>query len=83
MEKILINLEVPSVKKNFDVFVPPDLEIKELCGVLSNGVYELCNGRYGISGNEMLIRVVPPALLNPEKSLMEYCVNDGAKLILL
>ena len=83
MEKILINLFVPSVQEKYDLFVPSDLEIGVLTGILANGVRDLCNGRYCISEKEMLIKTSPDVVLNPKKTLSEYDVNDGVKLVLI
>lgn len=83
MEKILINLSVPSVQENYDVFVPSDLEIGTLVCVLASGVQDLCNGRYSISEKEMLIRTSPDAVLNPNKTLSDYDIDDGTRLVLI
>ena len=83
MEEILVNVEVPSIQENYDIFVPADLQIAVLADVLANGVRELTNGRYGRSGKEMLLRLAPDILLDPEKRLRDYGVGDGARLMLL
>lgn len=83
MDKILVSLFVPSVQENFDLFVPSDLEIGTLSSVLANAVHDLSNGRYCVSEKERLIITFPDAVLNPEKTLSEYGVNDGAKLMLI
>lgn len=83
MEKILVSLFVPSVQEKYDLFVPADLEIGTLSSVLANGVHDLCNGRYCVSEKEMLLRTSPDAVLNPNKTLSEYDINDGTGLILI
>lgn len=83
MDKILISLFVPSVQEKYDLFVPVDLEIGILAGILANGVHDLCDGRYCVSGKEMLIRTAPDAVLNPKKTLADYDINDGVGFILI
>ena len=83
MEKLLINLFVPAVQESYDVFVPADLELHILTKVLSDSIPELDNNRYSVSGREMLIQCEPEQLLNPRKTLAEYGIRDGARLVLL
>ncbi len=83
MDKLLINLYVPAVGESYDLFAPEDLEIGTLATLLANSVHELDNGRYGPSGQEMLIRRAPEQLLHPRRTLQDYNIRDGAQLILL
>lgn len=83
MDKILIRLSVPVLGNEFDLFVPVNLKIRLLTGILAEGVSELSNGRYILSGEEMLNQRTPNRLLDPEKTLAEYMVEDGADLVLL
>ena len=54
MEKKLIGLYVPAVQERFDLLVPADLDIAALTVLLTNGVEELCEGRYAPSHHELL-----------------------------
>ena len=83
MEDLLVNVKVPSIQENYDIFVPSDLRIARLTEVLSEGVRELTNGRYQRSGKEMLMLLDPDTLLDPEKTLPDYQVENGAQLMLL
>ena len=83
MDKILIRLSVPALGKEFDLFVPVNLEIRLLIGILAEGVSVLSSGRYNLSGEEMLNQRLPDRLLDPGKTLAEYGVEDGADLVLL
>ena len=54
MEKILIDLYVPSIQMGYDVFVPSDLTLRELLPLLLEGVVDLSGGKYKVSGRELL-----------------------------
>ena len=83
MEKILVNLFVPSVQKNFDLFIPQDVEIGKLTEALKSGVAYMCPARFMPSGNEvMLVRNLSQPL-DPGRQLCEYGVRNGTQLILL
>lgn len=83
MGKKLIGLYVPAVQERFDLLVPIDLEIAELIQLLTKGVYELCEGRFTPSQQEMLSLRRSNAPLHPGKTLADYGVEDGAQLILI
>jgi len=83
MEKKLINLYVPAVQEQFDVFVPPNLDIASLIQLLADGVAESCRGRYMSSHQEMLSLRQPDMLLHPEKTLADYGIEDGARMVLI
>ena len=50
--KILLNLRVPAIKKEFDVFVPDDLRIKVVTTLIAQSIEELSNHQFVPSGNE-------------------------------
>lgn len=83
MDKILIGLNVPAIHKRYDVFVSQTTPIGTLTSVLANGVSQLSNGGYVISGKEMLTMKDPDMLLQPGRCLKEYGIEDGVQLILI
>ncbi len=83
MEKILVNVFVPVLESSFDVFVPVDVPISSVIAVVSEGVIDLEGYRYSGTGMEQLMVAEPPMLLSPERTLEQYGVCDGSRLILL
>lgn len=83
MEKKLIGLYVPAVQERFDLLVPSDLDVASLTALLTNGVEELCTGRYSPSHQELLSLRNPDRLLHPRKTLGDYGVENGAQLVLI
>ncbi len=83
MEKILVNLYVPSIQEEYDLFAPADLKVGELVGVFALGVQDLSNGHYSISDKERLLRTNPDAVLHPQRSLKECGIKDGTRLIMI
>lgn len=83
METILIHLDVPILSLHFDLFVPVDLEIQRLVPLIVEGLEDLNSGAYIHSGFEMLASRDPDMLLNPSCTLREYCILDGAYMMLL
>lgn len=83
MQKRLINLYVPGLAKNFDILAPADLQIRRLIPVLIEGINGLSNGSFVPSGKEMLVADKANAVLDPDRALMNYSVQDGDKVILM
>lgn len=83
MDKKLVSLYVPAVQERFDLMVPMELEIGMLTSLLTDGVRELCKGRFAPSGQETLSLRQSTALLDPGRTLSDYGVEDGAQLVLV
>ncbi len=83
MEKILVNVKVPTVSESYDLFVPVDVPIASLTEIIVHGVMDMCGGKYSRSGKEMLMMTEPDVLFDPHRMLMDYGVHSGDKLILL
>ena len=83
MNKVLIKICVPAIRDGFDMFVPVDVPIQDICRVMVNGVVELTNGGYLASGSEHLCLPEPSGLLNPDLTFQDYGIQDGMKLYLI
>ncbi len=83
MEKVLLGIRVPAVKAEYDAFVPLDVPVSELTEIIADGFRELTNGKYEVSGLEMLSLKEPALLLDPNQTLRDYGVRDGMQLYLI
>ena len=83
MDKLLISLHVPALNEKFDLFVPAELAIVDLTPVIAKGVAGISNGRYIVTGMELLSGKDDQILFDPHKTLADYSVPDGAELMLL
>ena len=82
MSKILIGLSVPSIEEHFDLFVPVNVPIGQLCVLLADGLKQMTNGYYRSSGSELLCLKDPNRLLSRDMTLGEYGIYNGDQLIL-
>jgi hypothetical protein len=82
MEKILVSVYVVSLQERFDLFIPMMLTMQELAGLIASGLAELTNGRYEISGREMLCLKDPDTLLNQHKTPEDFGLRNGDELVL-
>ncbi|MCR4621781.1 MAG: EsaB/YukD family protein [Clostridiales bacterium] len=83
MEKVLVELFVPSIQKSFEIMAPQDVPISRLTGVLADGVRQMCPERFTPLGNEALLIREFTRPLDPAKRLCDYGACDGAHLVLM
>jgi len=83
MTKVLIEICVPATGDHFDIFAPVDVPIREINGIIANGIAELTNGKYVASEREQLCLKEPGALLNPGYTLQDYGIKNGTQLYLI
>ncbi len=83
MDKVLVAIHAPSVNVFYDAFVPLDVPVGELIQVISQACNDMTNGKYEISGVEILSLKDPDILLNPRRTLREYNIRDGMQLYLI
>ena len=83
MNKVLVEVCVPATSDHFDLFVPVDVPIRDVAKVMADGVVEITDGKYFISGWEQLCLKEPSGLLDPSLSLQDYGIKDGTQLYLI
>lgn len=83
MDKILISLEIPSIERSYEVYVPDFLPVREVTRLLVQAVQELSGGLYAPSGSEFLVSETKDFLLSEEASLSEYDIGNGDRLLLM
>lgn len=83
MNKVLIEICVPAIGNRFDVFAPVDVPIRELNGIVANGIVEITSGKYVASKAEHLCQKDPVGILDPSLTLQDYDIQDGIQLYLI
>lgn len=83
MNKILIEIYVPAISESFEIFVPGDVPVNDLKGIIASGVVEITNGKYIASGCEQLCLKNPAGVLNPSLTLQDYGIKDGTEFYLI
>ncbi len=81
--KILIVLEVPSIEKNFNVFLPINKKISSLIVLLTKAISELTAGGYKIRGNERLYNKINGLKYEGDIYLKDSDLSNGSIVILI
>lgn len=81
MDKVLVNLYVPSVDMRFDVRIPLFLPIKLVTQLLAKMMGEITARHYVSSGQELLCSIDQNLLFRQEYTLRDYNVQNGEHLL--
>lgn len=82
MDKVLVNLFVPSIGARYDVYIPTFLTVGEISQLLAEILDRLTNHQYASSGEEFLCSLDKNLLLRQEHTLHDYGVVNGEHLML-
>lgn len=82
MEKILIHLYVPGIHQSYDVYVPNHIKIQSLVALLANLLENISMNEY-ISSHEEVLCDENGIVMDKERYLLDYCVQNGDKIMLI
>ena len=82
MEKVLVNLFVPSLGERYDVYIPTFLRVEEITSLLAKTMVDLSAHQYVSSGEEFLCSLDQNQLLRQERTLADYDIVNGEHLML-
>ena len=82
MDKILIELYVPSINENYDVFIPTSRKIYEVENMLSKMIEELSLNRYSNNEN-VLCYFEDGKIINRNLRVIDCKITNGTKLMLI
>ena len=81
--KVLVRLEVPSIRSEYEVLVPDRLRVGEVLPLFIKAVTEFSGGAYMTSNHEFLCAKTQNRLLDEDASLADCGVRTGDHLLLL
>ena len=81
--KLLVNVFVPAISEQYDIWVPSLLRIKMVSSMLAETVEKLSNHQYIKSGEEYLCSVEKNILLRHNATLEKYGIQNGDHLIMM
>lgn len=81
--KILVNLQIPAISRDFDIFVPTSLKVRNIISLLAYAAGELSGREYVMSGMERLYSFEKNIAFRSNMTLEQYGIKNGEHLILL
>ena len=81
--KILIVLEVPSIERKYNVFLPINKKISSIIVLLTAAISELTSGGYVVRGNEKLYNKINGTKYDSSVYLKDSDLSNGSIVILI
>jgi hypothetical protein len=83
MNKVLINVSVPSLADSYDVFIPRDIRINDVIPYISRAIERFSEGEYQSSSREILCEYITGKIFDINYSADELGIGNGSRLILI
>ena len=83
MNKVLVNIYVPILNVAYDVFVPVQLQLFEVIGLVKKAIADLSEGRFIPSEETTLAFRSNGSILNVNRTVYELNIGNGTKLLLI
>lgn len=83
MDKLIINLKVPAICEQYEIWIPISIKIDDLVKLLAESVRELSKERYICTNEELLCFERKKIVLAGNKMLREYGLKNGDCLIMM
>lgn len=83
MEKVLINLSVPSAHLKCDMYISPLLKVKDATVLMEKSTASLSDYRYVPAGNKFLCWEERNILLDENSDFLSYGIGNGDHLLLI
>lgn len=80
--KILLEVEVPMIEKNYEIFIPVGKSLKRTISAIQKDIYELSKGDYKINENANIYlkengQIIPQNIL-----IMNSSLKNGSKVVI-
>ena len=81
--KVLVQIIVPDVDKNFDVYLPINKKIGNIINLLNDSIIEITNGIYSGSNKTALYNRNTGEKYDVDKLLIDTDIRNSTVLVLL
>lgn len=83
MEKILVEVYVPSLLKSFDIFIPSVSQMGTVLELIKKAVNEITDGQFSPMENTVICNFETGKILDINKSVGELEICNGSRLMLI
>lgn len=83
MKKVLVQVFVPVIDTQYDVFIPNTSQMSEVLELLKKAVTDLSDGHYVPTGETAICYRENGAIINVNMTVCELGIHNGSKLMLI
>ena len=81
--KVLITVNIPSLEKKYDVYVPVNRKVYSVINMLKNSLFELSLGSFNVSKNYVLYNEESGIIYDMNLLVRDTDIRNGSTVILL
>lgn len=81
--KVLVNITIPEIDKNYDVYLPINKKIGNIIILLNKAINELSDGEFILSTGNSLYNVYTKQKYDSDTLLANTNIRNGTALVLL
>ncbi len=82
MNKYLVNIWVPFIEQDFEVFIPTSIKISLAKKLIASAIIELSNNNFIVKSNLILLST-ERKVYNDDEYVHETDIHNGSKLVLM
>lgn len=83
MNKLYVEIYVPALEKTFDFFLPENLPIYDVAGMVKAAVENVGDGRFTPDENTVLCSRETGEELDPNRPVRDSGLKNGSRLMLI
>lgn len=83
MDKVLVEVYVPTLKTAYDMFLPANAMMYEVLKLMKKAVSDLSGGKFIADENTIICYRGNGAIININMSVFELDIHNGTKLMLI
>ncbi len=81
--KILIELSIPLIEKNYDLYIPINKKVGTVKKLIEEGLLELTDNDYVIKANSNFYSMETGNIYDVNKTVRETDLKNGSRIILI
>lgn len=81
--KVLVNVNIPEIDRNYDMYLPINKKIGNIIILLNKAINELTDGEFELSNNNRLYNSITRELYTSDILLANTDIRNGTSLVLL
>lgn len=81
--KVLVSVNVPSLEKTFDVYVPVNRKVYSIIRMLKKTLFELSTESFELNNDYVLYNSINGDVYDMNKLIRDTDIRNGSKVILL
>ena len=83
MERILVEVFLPSSNTSYDIFISPESVLSEVLSLISSALSSLAQGEFRASNDTILCDADSGKIFDINTSVAELVIKNGSRLMLI